>query len=83
MDIEAGEEICINYLPISLFMKNRQMRQDCLLNAWGFSWNCTMCLEEFRDETESNQIYSRYMELQKEHEQFGEPENFVSFDVSK
>ena len=81
--IEVGEEICINYQSISLFMKNLQTRQDCLLVEWGFKCACVICLDEYLNGIEANNIYSRFEMLQNEHERFGKPQNFVSFDVTK
>ena len=81
--IEIGEEICINYQSISLFMKNLQTRQDCLLVEWGFKCACVICLDEYLNDIEANEIYSRFETLQNEHETFGKPQNFVSFDITK
>ena len=41
-EIKLGEELCINYMPSSLFMKNLQTRQHCLLLTWGFSCVCRL-----------------------------------------
>ena len=81
--IEVGEEICINYQSISLFMKNLQTRQDCLLVEWGFKCACVICLDEYLNDIQADEIYSRFETLQNEHETFGKPQNFVSFDITK
>ena len=81
--IEVGEEICFNYQSISCLMKNFQTRQNCLLDEWGFKCACATCLDEYLNNVEANEIYSRFAKLKKEHEMFGEPEDFVSFDTTK
>ena len=81
--IEVGEEICFNYQSISCLMKNFQTRQDCLFDEWGFKCACATCLDEYINDVEANEIYSRFAKLKKEHEMFGEPEDFVSFDTTK
>ena len=79
--IEVGEEICINYFPISLFMKNLEIRQNILLFQWGFKCTCAICMEETQND--ANHVYEKFEELQKEQEMFGEHQKFVSFDNAK
>ena len=64
-------------------MKNFQTRQNCLFDEWGFKCACVTCLDEYLNDVKANEIYSRFAKLKKEHEMFGEPEDFVSFDNTK
>ena len=57
-EIKLGEELCINYMPRALFMKNLQTRKQCILLAWGFSCMCTVCLDETRND--ANEKYAKF-----------------------
>ena len=58
--IEAGEEICINYLcGKSMFMKNVKTRQRRLLVDWGFECECSLCLSETANPVSLTQILSK------------------------
>ena len=60
-EIKLGEELCINYMPSSLFMKNLQTRQHSLLLAWGFSCVCSICLDETKND--ANEKYAKFEKL--------------------
>ena len=63
--IEAGEEICINYLcGKSMFMKNARTRQRRLLIDWGFECKCSLCLYENANPVSLTQVYlKRYFKI--------------------
>jgi len=77
--IDIGDEICINYSPRSLFMKNLQCRQKWLLTQWGFNCSCGICLDE--RENDSDKAYERFAKLREEQEE-GDPQEFLSFTIS-
>lgn len=60
-EIKLGEELCINYMPRSIFMKNLQTRQHCLLLTWGFSCVCSICLDETKND--ANEKYAKFEQL--------------------
>ena len=63
-EIKLGEELCINYMPRSLFMKNLQTRKQSILLAWGFSCICNTCLDETT--TDANEKYAKFEKLRLE-----------------
>ena len=65
--IEAGEEICINYLcGKSMFMKNLRTRQRRLLVDWGFKCECILCLYETANPIASHDQYERFANLESQ-----------------
>ena len=65
--IEAGEEICINYLcGKSMFMKNIRTRQRRLLVDWGFECECILCLYETANPIASHDQYERFANLESQ-----------------
>jgi len=63
--IEAGEEICINYLcGKSMFMKNARTRQRRLLVDWGFECECSLCLYENANLITSHNLYEKFATLE-------------------
>ena len=65
--IEAGEEICINYLSgKSMFMKNVRTRQRRLLVDWGFECACILCLVETANPITSHNQYERFATLESQ-----------------
>ena len=65
--IEAGEEICINYLcGKSMFMKNVKTRQRRLLVDWGFECECILCLYETANPIASHDQYERFANLESQ-----------------
>ena len=65
--IEAGEEICINYLcGKSMFMKNVRTRQRRLLVDWGFKCECILCLYETANPIASHDQYEKFANLESQ-----------------
>merc|ERR1712156_423236 len=44
--IKPGDEITVNYNPVEIVLKNLKIRQELLLDSWGFGCDCTLCKEE-------------------------------------
>ena len=56
--IQAGEEICINYIcGKSMFMKNARTRQRRLLIDWGFECKCSLCIYENANPVSLTQVF--------------------------
>ena len=62
--IKKGEEICMNYFPLILAMKNKKERQDHLQKEWGFICSCERCQDE--DINNADETYEKFQKLQEE-----------------